>query len=182
MGLDETIISAARLWNLDVKEILKDKGIAGSPERCEFRFVVQDMNNKLYIIESLIHGDVAHKQAIIGALNFLSKKGMDAIQPYLPGPGGDYILSHKERFWQIIPFVNGVSLERPNYVFDMWRGKAVADFLIQLRATSGGIPGFSAFHGFSIKNYIYRLLDRIKEYEPELFTEVLPFVDYHPYS
>jgi homoserine kinase type II len=178
MGLDDTIISAARLWNIDVKRVVKDKAVAGSPERCEFRFVVQDVNNELYVVESLIHDDVAHKQTIIRVLNFLSKKGMETVQPCMPSSGGEYILGHGGRLWQVIPFVDGVDLDRPNYVFDKWRGKPAADFLIQLRAKSDELPKVSPCHSFSIKHYIYTLLDRIKEYEPDLFRDVRLIVDF----
>ena len=178
MGIDDAIISAARLWNIDVKRVIKDQPIAGSPERCEFRCVVQDVNNERFVVESIVHDDVAHKQTIIRVLNFLSKKGMETVQPYMPGSGGEYILGHRGRFWQVIPFVDGVSPDRPNYVFDRWRGKPAADFLIQLRRKSDGISSVSPSHSFSIKDYIYRLLDRIKEYEPHLFRDVRPIVDF----
>jgi len=178
MGLDDTIISASRLWNIDVKRVIKDQPIAGSPERCEFRCVVQDVNNDLFVLESLIHDDVAHKQTIVRVLNFLSKKGMETVQPYMPGSGGEYILGHRGRFWQVIPFIDGVSPDRPNYVFDKWRGKPAADFLIQLRAKSAEVPNFTPSHGFSIKHYIAVLLNRIEAYEPDLFKDVRPIADF----
>jgi homoserine kinase type II len=178
MGLDETIISAASLWNLDIKIIVKDKEIAGSPERCEFRFVVQDRDDRLYVIESLLHEEVSHKRNIINTLNFLSERGVKEIQPYLSNTKGESILHHEDRFWQVIPYVDGITLDRPNYVFDKWRGKVVAEFLIQLRDRSNGVPNFSPTNSFSIKKYIYMLLDRIKEYESALFMEIQPLVEF----
>ncbi len=178
MGLDETIINAANLWNLNIKTIVKDKEIAGSPERCEFGFVVQDSNNDLFVIESLLHEEVGHKRNIISTLNFFSEQRVKEIQPYLSDVRGEYILHHENRFWQLIPFIDGVSLDRPNYVFDKWRGKVLADFLIQLRAKSAGVPNFSTFHSFSIKKYIYTLLVQIKKYEAALFTEIQPIVEF----
>lgn len=178
MGLDETIIRAASLWNLDTKTIVKDKDIAGSPERCEFRFVVQDRDDRLYVIESLLQEEVSHKQNIINTLNFLSERGVKEIQPYLSNTKGESILHHEDRFWQVIPYVEGITLDRPSYVFEKWRGKVLADFLVQLRAKSNGVPNFSTARSFSIKKYIYSLLGRIKEYEPHLFMEIQPIVEF----
>ena len=178
MRLDETIISAASLWNLDIKTIVKDKEIAGSPERCEFRFVVQDRDDRLYVIESLLHEEVSHKRNIINTLNFLLEQGMKEIQPYLSNTKGEFILHHEDRFWQVIPYVDGITLDRPSYVFDKWRGKVLADFLVQLKAKSNRVPNFSTTRGFSIKKYIYTLLGQIKEYESALFMEIQPVVEF----
>ena len=38
-------------WNLKLKKVRKDIHIAGSPERCEFRIVIQDQDDRLFICE-----------------------------------------------------------------------------------------------------------------------------------
>jgi len=178
MEIDETIISAANRWGLQIKSIIKNMEIAGSPERSELRFVVQDINEDLFIIESLFDKDIDHKLKIIYTLEFLAGKGMKEIQPYICNSKREYILHHDDRFWQLIPFIDGVSLNRPKYVYDKWRGKVIADFLIQLRTKSVGVPNFSASNFFSIKNYIYKLSNQIKEYEPVLAEEIQPIIEF----
>ncbi len=48
-----SVIKAAELWGLRVKDIRKDIEIAGSPERCELRFAVQDNDDRLYVLENI---------------------------------------------------------------------------------------------------------------------------------
>ena len=174
MGLDDIVISAAGLWHLDIQTIVKDKTIAGSPERCEFRFVVQDRNKTRYVIESLLPEEIGRKQNIIDTLNFLSTKGLTQIQSYLPDAKQAYILSHEDRFWQLSPFIEGTNLNRPDYAFDQWRGKVLADFLIQLNAESADVPGHSRSDRFSIKKYIETLVGQIERHEPALFLKIQP--------
>ena len=178
MGLDDIIISAAGLWGRDIQTIVKDKVIAGSPERCALRSVVRDPHDRLYVIESLHPEDVNHKQRIIDTLNFLSHQGLEEIQPYLPNDMGRSILHHAGRYWQLSPFIHSIPLNRPDYVFDRWRGQVLADFLIQLRATSTAVPGFRPSDSFSIKKFIATLMGTIERREPALLKEIQPVVSF----
>ncbi len=176
--LINSITRAASQWNLEVRAIRKDIEICGSPERCEFRFVIECIADDLYVIESLIEDEINHKLKIISNLNNLHKRGLSGINPYFESKAGSYIENIDSRFWQISRFIDGVPLKRPEYVFDPWRGNVLADFLIDLREKSSGMPGFEGKTPFSIINYITSLNDQIKTFEPELHTEIQPVVDY----
>ncbi len=174
----KSVLNAAELWDLQVKEIRKDIEIAGSPERCELRFVVQDSDDRLFVMESIFDEDIDHKLKIIFTLDFFSKQGLAGIQPYLRNVSNEYIVLCDERFWQVMPFVDGISLDRPGYVFDKWRGKVLAGFLIDMRARSENVPYFDISKTFSIKTYIYELADQIKEHELELSQRITPVIKF----
>jgi len=173
-----SVIKAAELWDLQVKDIRKDIEIAGSPERCELRFAVQDNDDQLYVLESIFDEDIDHKLKIIFTLEYFTRQGLSGIQPYIRNKSNEHIVSCDERFWQIMPYINGVSLDRPEYVFDKWRGKILAGFLIDLRTKSEKVPYYDSSKPFSVKKYIYELADQIKAYEPELYERIRPVISF----
>jgi len=150
--------------------------IAGSPERCEQRFVIHCHDDRLYLLESLFGDQIDHKHRIIGLLDFLFQQGASGIHPYTRTENNGCIVSCDDRFWQLVPYIEGVPLNRPRYVFDKWRGRVLADFLIQLRERSGDVAGFNRLKPFSIKDYIYKLISQIEKYEPHLSEEMAPVV------
>jgi homoserine kinase type II len=176
--LDNPIIDAAAQWGLDVRSIRKDIDICGSPQRCEFRFVIECINDDLYMIESLIENEINQKHAIISNLNDLAKRGLAGINPYIASKNHDYIVKNDKKFWQISRFISGVSLKRPEYVFDQWRGKIMANFLIDLRRKSENMPGFDCRRPFSLINYIKTLTRQIKIFDPELQNKIQPVIDF----
>ena len=129
------------------------------------------------MIESLLENEINHKRKIISSLNCLVKRGLKGINPYLSAKNTDYIIKTDKKFWQISRFVHGVSLKRPDYVFDQWRGNVLADFLIDLRKTSLKLPGFKAKPPFSIMAYINTLYEQIKTYAPELQIKIQPVIN-----
>ena len=175
---DKQIINAARAWNLTVSSIRRDIEISGSPQRCEFRCVVECADHDQYVMEN-IHGRmVDNKQTITGRLDFLTGQGLCGANPYIRAAGGKHIIQNDGCFWQMSPYIPGVRLDRPGYAFDGWRGKAMADFLISLRQTSRNMPEPLLTPPFSILEYIDTLTGRIQAREPRLFEIVTPVVRY----
>lgn len=172
--IDNSITRAAAQWNLKVTSIRRNIPIAGSPERCELRFVIECNNNRLYLIESVFDTDVYHKLKIISCLNFLFGKKLPGINPYICTTKKEYLVNCDSRFWQLSPFVQGVALDRPEYVFDKWRGGVLAAFLIELGNKSKEIPFFKNIKPFSIKDYIYNLISQIRKNDPEVLGKIGP--------
>lgn len=172
--IDNSITGAAARWNLTVTNIRRDIPIAGSPERCEFRFVIECDDAATYLLESVFDTDIHHKLNIISCLNFLSVKKLSYINPYICSVENGYIVDCDDRFWQLSPFVEGAVLSRPEYVFDKWRGEALAGFLIELEDKSQAIPFFKNIKPFSIKNYIHNLIPRIRKNDPEVLCKIEP--------
>ncbi|MBU0545024.1 MAG: phosphotransferase [Proteobacteria bacterium] len=172
MEIDNTIAKAAVQWDLQVKNIRRDIIIPGSPERCELRFVIECNNNRLYLLENVFAADVDHKSKIIACLDFLFRKGLTEITPYLCSKRNEYMVSCDDRLWQLVPFVSGENLVRPEYVFDKWRGKVMAKFLIELRNKSVDFPSFISRAPFSITDYICKLISQIKTNEPAVLNTI----------
>jgi len=176
--IDNSIIRAADRWNIKLTNIHRYILIAGSPERCELRFVIECNNNQFYLIESIFDTDVFHKLRIISCLNFLSGKGLPGINPYICTKENEYIVCCADRFWQISLYIKGEVLNRPEYVFDGWRGRVLADFLIELRKKSGELSSVISLSYFSIKDYIYKLISQIRKNDPELLGKIGPVLSF----
>ena len=172
--IDKSITRAAEQWNLKVTNIHRNIPIAGSPERFELRFVIECDDEATYLIESVFDTDIYHKLRIISCLNYLSGRGLPAINSYVCSNKNEYIVDCDDRFWQLSPFVQGAVLDRPKYVFDKWRGGVMADFLIELRKKSKELPFFNSLTPFSIKDYIYKLISQIKTNDPDLLSKIGP--------
>ena len=165
-------------WNLKLKTIREDIHIAGSPERCEFRIVIEDQDARLFICEKISPAAYEHKMRIIKTLEFLASQNMGCIQPYIPNKKGEYIARNNHGLWQLTRFVDGVPLKRPEYVFHRWRGNALAGFLIKLNTKTPGLDNVFPIQSFSIKNYIYELIDTIGIHESELRISINPMVGF----
>jgi len=176
--IDTEIIDAAARWHLTVTKIRRDLELHGSPERCELRFAIECSDGNIYIIESLIEDDINHKRKIITRLNDLLARKLACINPYIATGDGKFIINNKDRSWQLSRFIEGISLNRPDYTFEGWRGKALANFLINLRLKSDNIPNFGDQSSFSITNYINTLNTQLIDFEPELQTEIQPVLDF----
>lgn len=174
--IDKSITSAAAQWNLSVTNIRRNIPIAGSPERCELRFVIECDDEATYLLESVFDTDVYHKLNIISCLNFLFGKKLPGINPYICTTKREYIVNCDSRFWQLSPFVQGIAPDRPEYVFDKWRGRVLAEFLIELRIKSKELPRFNSLTAFSIKNYIYKLIAQIKINDPDVLIKIRPVI------
>ncbi|MBW1822634.1 MAG: aminoglycoside phosphotransferase family protein, partial [Deltaproteobacteria bacterium] len=172
--IKETIL----FWDLKLKKVRKDINIAGSPERCEFRIVIEDQNDRLFICEKISSAAYEHKMRIIKTLEFLVRQNLRFIQPYILNKKRKYIARNNHGLWQLTRFVDGVGLKRPEYVFHRWRGNALANFLIKLNKKSPGIDNVFPIQSFSIKNYIYELIDTIGIHEPELRILINPMVGF----
>jgi len=172
--IKETIL----FWNLKLKNIHEDINIAGSPERCEFRIVIEDQNDRLFICEKISHSAYEHKMRIIKTLEFLVRQNLRCIQPYIPNEKGKYITRNSHGLWQLTRFVDGVPLIRPEYVFHRWRGKVLSDFLINMNKNAPGLDNVYPMQSFSIIDYIYELIDTIGIHESELRLSINPMVGF----
>jgi homoserine kinase type II len=163
-----------KFWALDLKRICPEIDIAGSPERCDFRMVIEDKKKRLYIIENISPEVVDHKIRIIKTLEYLSANGLENIQPYISPSEDSCVIHHQDSSWQLVPYIEGVRLQRPEYVFDRWRGRVFSDFLIQLKKASQNIPNFDKDNPFSIKKYVTEMMEKLKRHEPEIEKKVRP--------
>ncbi len=176
--IDSSIIDAAAHWELRVNKIRRDISVAGSPERCEFRFVIECSDDRLYVLESVTGSDIDQKTRIISVLDFLSRKEMPGINPHLRTKHNVGIVQSDSRFWRMAPFVHGIPLNRSEYLFEAWRGPAMARFLIALGDKSEGISEVIPISRFSITDYIHHLVMQIKKHDPEVLDRITPVIQF----
>jgi len=155
--MHHTINETISFWDLKLKKIREDIPIAGSPERCEFRIVIEDQDDRLFICEKISNAAYEHKMRIIKTLEFLVRQNLCYIHPYIQNKKGEYIAHNNHGLWQLIRFVDGVPLQRPEYVFHRWRGSVLADFLIKLNKKAPGLESIYPVQSFSITDYIYEV-------------------------
>jgi homoserine kinase type II len=162
----------ARFWQVNLKELHYDIQIQGSPERSVFRVVLEDNNGKFFVLEQVDPKTFERKKQIAETLHFLENQNLLRVQPYLSSAKSKYIIKHKINFWQMTPFVQGIALDREKYMYEQWRGPALADFLIELRRKSQKLPFCCSRKIFSLKNYVYKLIREINLYNKDIKSEV----------
>ena len=143
--------AVADLWQVRLKKLHHNIPVQGSPERSVFRVVLEDNNGKYFVLEQIPVKSLEHKRQIAATLDFLAKNNLSRIQPYLADEKGRYIIKYNNNFWQMTPFVQGVTLDREKYMYEKWRGPALADFLIELRRENFWPAFFYPSKEFSLK-------------------------------
>jgi len=169
---EEILKEVAELWQVHLKKLHYNIVVQGSPERSVFRVVLEDKDGRFFVLEQIPSKSFEHKKRIAATLDFLANKNLAHIQPYLSGKKCKYVIGHKNIFWQMIPFVKGVPLNRHKYMYEQWRGRALADFLIELRRKSKNMPFSDSHNVFSLKDYIYKLIREINLYNRDIRSEI----------
>ncbi len=165
-------------WDIIYQTQRPDILIAGSPDRTEYRVVVQDVHERLYVLEKINPDNYKVKENITKALSFLYKKNLSFVQPYLKTSSGDSLISHNDEYWQLIPFINGVELDRPKYLKDACRGQALAEFMIDLDEKSTGIEEVVDLDYFSIIEFIDDFKIKLEKNNPKIFNHLKELFDY----
>jgi homoserine kinase type II len=164
-----------RLWNKELKKVSAGTFIQGSPERSLYRSVIEDINENLFILEQVPPNDITNKKRIAKDIAAFAAAGLP-VTPYITDEKGERILEHQEAFWQLIPYIKGVALDRKKYWQEGWRGKAVAQFLVQLKEL--GKNNRAGEKSFSIIDFIQDISAKIKIDKPELFLELTPILEH----
>ena len=178
MNRERVVEEVLKLWGLQLTKIREDIPIAGSPDRCLFRTVIEDREGKLFILEDLEAEFVPHKKKIAKALDFLSEKELTEVRSYLSLGEEKYIATWQNHYWQVFPYIDGIPLERPEYAFEGWRGPVLGDFLIGLWEKSDNVPLFDKSQSFSIISFNQDFLTKIKSREPALYERIRPAVEF----
>ncbi len=177
IGLDlQMIIRVGRLWRLRLTSVHPELSPAGSPDRCLARGVAGTDDGRLYLVERLAPLDAPHKMQIASLLEALAGVGLPGVNPYLATGNGHHVVPLGPAYWQISPYLEGAPLPRPGWVWDAWRGSALADWLCGLQAASR-LVRLPAEPPYSLTGFIQALLDRLLTHRPELAATLAPDVD-----
>ncbi|MFH1153790.1 MAG: aminoglycoside phosphotransferase family protein [Pseudomonadota bacterium] len=165
-------------WGLELGRLPEGIDLAGSPERTQMRLVADDTCGQRLVVEKIAEKDLPHKQIIAETLDCLRKNGMVQVQPYLKNQESGFIACIDHQYWQIVPFVPGSVLDRPAYVHDRWRGKALAGFILDLRHRSCVLSRTSLPAVFSITAYIRDMVYTMSRHRAGLSRELAPVLDW----
>ena len=165
-------------WSIALERLRPDIDIAGSPERTTYRTVLEDKTGQRWLLEKIPNRLRRQKRDIILLLEHLRREGFRYALTYHPTADGKYHVEDEDGLWQLIPFINGTDLDRPEYVFDKWRGPRITDCLVSLRVAvrKFQVPAGRGF--FSITNYITDMANRISRHNPELLPSITPILTY----
>ena len=163
-----------RSWDISLSRERPDIVIAGSPERTDLRMVIEDRQGDLFIVEAVSPGLCLRKRRIAGVLEHLRASGVMEVVPYRRHSTGEFLYSYKDRFWQVVPYVPGVPLDRPGYVLDLWRGEAAAELLLRVRQAAPTLDEPL----FDLPRYIDHLVSAIRRNRPELLPKIDEMVRY----
>jgi homoserine kinase type II len=177
MSDNETLAEITSCWDLRYRKTRPDLRLAGSPERTEYRAVVEDDEGGLWVLEKISPATLELKQNIIRTLALLHDRGLRAVHPYRTSRENESIVRVGGDHWQLVPYVGGTSLPRPDYVQERWRGKACAGFLLDLRDKAREVPFFDRERPFSIMVFIRELSDKLARHAPDLFQLLRPVVE-----
>lgn len=163
-----------KLWGLEFVRERKEIPVSGSPERTLSRVVAEDKTGALFIVESVAAGQVARKQDIALIMEHLHGNGLDTVHPYCRSLQGDFLQAGAGGFYQVVPYVRGVPLLRPDYVHDAWRGDAAAVFLLRMKEAAPKLNG----PVFALLNYIDKLMISIRLNRPDMAVRLEGFYSY----
>ncbi len=175
--MTENLKQLLTLWGIDLKNIRENINITGSPERTDFRVVIEDKNNNLFVLENISKKLFERKVLIASSLEYLKNKDLN-IATYIKSKNNNFIELFEDKYWQIIPFIEGVPLDRSKYLFDNWKGKVAAEFLIELKEKSKDIPNLNQEKGFSLINYVKELTESIKKHNNQVYQKIKPIILY----
>ncbi|MBW2650884.1 MAG: aminoglycoside phosphotransferase family protein [Deltaproteobacteria bacterium] len=165
---DLGLMEVAAQYGLNVKEIREDLLLAGSPDRTESRYVVEDDRRELFVLETIHRHTRPHKQRIIDALDELFSLGIPGIHPYLRTAHQDSIIDFDGKSWQCSPYISGCELNRPGYLHEAWRGEVIADFLINLHQKASRLTLFKNEPVFSLVKFIEDFVRRLERHDPKI--------------
>jgi len=172
------VIDVARRFGLKLRAIHDDLTVSGSPERTTFRTVIEDDQGRLYVVQAFTKSRVQRKRAIAQTIAHLHDSGLRGSLPFHPTVSGDLVLPNRDHYWQVRPYLEGVSLPRPRWVQDSWRGDALAELLLEVRRHGAVLPERLKGEAFFVRRYVARISADMAEHHAHLLPAVEPVLDH----
>jgi len=177
----ETAFSVLRVLGLEPTSVREDVSLAGSPARTVARIAVEDASDVVSIVEEIDRTRVDRKRAIARTLARLS-----TADPGLPVPiyreyaPGETVLKRGEHFFQVVPYVPGIPLDRETYLDEGWRGPVMARFLVRMRlaARQAGLEERPETEPFFLREYVRKLVTNMERHDRDTLAAVRPALGY----
>lgn len=171
------MLDALEAWGFKTLERHNDKNIPGSPERAISRSVIEDTENRLWLMERIAGKQLEARTAISENLQQLKDSGMDWLLPYQKTTEGKFVAEIMGFPWQLSAFYESDELPRPEYIYDAERGKAMAGFVSSLRNHTKGKTFADSGCSFTMIEYSKKLTATISQRHPEVFKRLGPICD-----
>lgn len=168
------------LWNRTAATVRNDIPLAGSPERCAMRVAVQDDRGEVLVLERLSRDQTNRRRSIAKVLAALADNGLALSLVYLPDADGDYVAEHRGESYMLAPLLPGGPPPRPESAEHAWRGKALAEFLMDMEQTAASLP-----HDLvdvlgpplDLPAYAASLAETVRVREPSVHARLMPSLD-----
>ncbi|MCG8473422.1 MAG: phosphotransferase [Desulfobacterales bacterium] len=166
--MEEVLASVLERWGAELKCLRKDLVVAGSPERSLGRCVVETVEGERFILERVGKGAVLRKEEMARLQARLFAAGLPVRGP-LAFSSGSFLLPYGGQHYQLTPYTRAEPLRQPDYIYDGWRGAAVAELLLKLRRLSLDAKEFTSDSAFDIFAYIDALMVTMARFHPRVF-------------
>ncbi|NJB66535.1 homoserine kinase type II [Desulfobaculum xiamenense] len=161
-------------FGLELGRVRADLPLAGSPERCGWRRVVEDTGGRLWVLERLNPGQGPRRERIAAMLRAVADAGCAGVVAPIPGREGRAVVAAQGYDWQVTPFVLGDPLPRPEYIADGERGRALAAFLGDFKRCGLHVPCPADDAPFSLAGYISDLSGTVARLRPDVAAALAP--------
>ncbi len=165
-------------YSLEFDEICPEHTIQGSPERVEFRLVLKDTNNQLYLLEEINSKHLKRKQLIAKTLDMLASQQTPYVFSYLQTTQKTYHLFYNNTYYQLSRYLKGTPLLRPQYLSEGWRGEKTAFFLRHLKKTTEKLKAFLPEEHFDIQTYLHTTITQMNHHHPTIASQIKHITDY----
>jgi len=165
-------------WHMSFGDFIPHAECYGSPERSQFRCVLKNTNDDLYLLEQLRDDNVNRKNRIAQNLALLKNSNPKLpIHPYCRIPSSLWVLEIDQQYWMLSPYIPATPLHRPAYLEDAWRGVLYAQFLLELRHSAESCAGMDQSKFLpKLETYILSLAETIEVNEIALHNQLKPFI------
>ena len=167
-------------WRIKFKKVRRDINIQGSPERTLARFVIEDKQGRLFLLEKFAKHKYLLRSRVAAAVDHLHGRGLSQAGACQKSVCGEFLPFFEDACFQLSRFYFSSGIKRPGYLNCRETGRSFADFLIRLSDAAKGIETVISPAPFSIKAYIYDLFAGMRIHDPEIydaFAPVLAFLE-----
>ncbi len=165
-------------WQIEVHCVRTDIQIQGSPERALSRVVVEDKQNRLFLVEQFDTKKWGLRDRVARAIDILFTRGLTQVLPYRKSVREEFLPFFDDDCFQLSSFLEGTPLKRPDYLSSSEMGKNAALFLARMSEAAKQMDRTLPFSCFSIKAYIHELFRKMKHHDRPIHDRFLPVLHF----
>ncbi|XPV76187.1 MAG: phosphotransferase [Desulfovibrio sp.] len=161
-----------------------------SPDRCAARFCGEDMNGDIWVAEKLFESQEIRRESIGFLLHELNNEGFMeacAFRPVINAPANDslqYCASVDGSLWQLMPYVSGIDLPRPEYLGDEILGKSAGLLLVKFRNAAKRVEAanneiiMQANSRLDLEEYCHTLAENAASRNAKTYRHIKPVLEH----